>query len=167
MGLWLWSWKHARDRDFLSLWSSEVQEKNLIGKAFLLWWHLVPGDLYAGRDDYSANSPHVRGANCIQLKCLWPDDFFNSHLNVTFVVYRIKTVLRTGIKPFLGNFCSPGLPPLCFWSTSKGHSALEEFLLCAIYSRDSTDESNSSLVLSVPHHCAGGFRFLKLIMNAR
>lgn len=49
-------------------------------------------DLYAGRDDYSANSPQVCGANCIQLKCLSPDDFLNLHLNVTFMVYRIRTV---------------------------------------------------------------------------
>lgn len=69
-----------------------MQEKNLIGKAFLLSTHLVPGDLYDGRDDYSANSPQVRGANCIQLKCLSPDVFLNLHLNVTFVVCRIRTV---------------------------------------------------------------------------
>ncbi|KAH0621781.1 hypothetical protein JD844_023408 [Phrynosoma platyrhinos] len=30
VGLWLQSWEYARDRDYLSLWGSEVQEKNTI-----------------------------------------------------------------------------------------------------------------------------------------
>lgn len=94
-----------------------MQEKNLIGQAFLLSTLHVPGHLYAGRD-CTVNSAlkQTCGANYIEQKCLLSDCFLNLELIFIFMVYRNRNIcLKNRHRPFLRLLlCSSSFPSLPF-----------------------------------------------------